>query len=448
VTKTVAPGPDLAGDPLTYTITVANAGPSDAQTVALSDLVPANTTFVSDAQTSGPAFVLTNPAVGGTGTISGTIATLALGASATFTVVVRISPSTSDGTTISNTADVAAVTTDPNLANNSATVTTLSATQADVSVTKTVAAGPDLTGDPLTYTITVANAGPDDAQSVALTDVVPANTTFVSDAQTSGPAFVLTSPAVGGTGTISGTIGTLAFGASASFNVVVMVSGVTPSGTSIINTASVTATTADPNLGNNTATVTTTVVAPVLPSPAVVNVQRFGFHEQPTVLVVTFSMPLDSARALNAANYRIVTLGGPGRGGSLKGHVTRVSRVVYDPVAQTVTLHMAQKMDFHNLYRITITGAAGGGLMGTEGAPLAGTGTTTAGSNFVGLITPKMLVGPSTEAVRISRSSERREPRVVRAVSAASVDSLAVSGRLTVRATSLTTSSHGRPALH
>ena len=60
----------------------------------MTDVVPANTTFVSDAQTSGPTFTFTNPAVGGTGTITGTIGTLALGASASFTVVVLVSPST------------------------------------------------------------------------------------------------------------------------------------------------------------------------------------------------------------------------------------------------------------------------------------------------------------------------------------------------------------------
>ena len=69
----------------------------------MTDVVPANTTFVSDAQTSGPTFTFTNPAVGGTGTITGTINTLALGASASFTVVVLVSPSTPAGTIISNT---------------------------------------------------------------------------------------------------------------------------------------------------------------------------------------------------------------------------------------------------------------------------------------------------------------------------------------------------------
>ena len=189
--------------------------------------------------------------MGGTGTITGTIGTLALGASATFTVVVLVSPSTPDGTIISNTGNVTAATFDPNLANNSQTVKTDVTTEADLSVTKTAAAGPVLAGTDITYTITVANAGPSDAQTVAMTDVVPSNTTFVSDAQDSGPTFTLTNPAVGGTGTITGIIGTLALGASATFTVVVLVSPSTPDGTIITNTADVTAATFDPNLANN-----------------------------------------------------------------------------------------------------------------------------------------------------------------------------------------------------
>jgi uncharacterized repeat protein (TIGR01451 family) len=124
VTKTAPAGPVAAGNTITYTITVANGGPSDAQNVALSDLIPANTTFVSDAQTSGPTFTLTNPAVGGTGTISGTISLLASEASASFTVVVMVPLNTLNGTTITNTANVTSITSDPDLANNSQTVTT------------------------------------------------------------------------------------------------------------------------------------------------------------------------------------------------------------------------------------------------------------------------------------------------------------------------------------
>ena len=348
---------------------------------------------------------------------------------------------------------MAAATFDPNLLNNSQTVTTDVVTSADLSLTKTTAAGPVLAGDTISYTITVSNAGPSDAQTVAMTDAVPANTTFVSDAQTSGPAFTITNPAVGGTGTISGTIGTLADGASASFTVVLLVLPSTPDGATIVNTAAVAAATFDPNLANNSQTVTSSVVAPVTPpsptpvtppSPTIVKLERFGFHAQPTILVIWFSTPLDPAPAQDVANYQIVTLGGPGRGGTLRGHVTRVSNAVYDPAAQTVTLYMAHRLDIHNRYQITITGTKPDGLTGSADAPLDGAGTGDPGSNFVGLITRKTLAGRFTAALGASRTSEPGVARVVHAISASAVDKLAVSRRLTVRATSATSSIGGR----
>ena len=189
VLTTSTTGTVLAGSNVSYTITVANAGPDAAQTVALSDLVPANTSFVSETQTSGPVFNLATPSPGGTGTISGTIAALASGASATFNVAVQVSPSTAAGITITNTANVAAATSDPNLANNTATASNLTATQADLSATNSAGTGTVLAGNLIAYTITLANSGPSDAQNVGATNLLPANTTFVSEAQTAGPPF-------------------------------------------------------------------------------------------------------------------------------------------------------------------------------------------------------------------------------------------------------------------
>jgi uncharacterized repeat protein (TIGR01451 family) len=177
VTNTAPAGPVVAGNTITYTINVSNAGPNDAQTVALSDVIPANTTFVSDTQTSGPTFTLTQPAVGGTGTIGGTINLLASEASASFTVVVLVSPSTSNGTTITNTADVSSITNDPDLDNNSQTVATnvLNAAPSvsgtvflDLNATGTIAAGdPGLAGR-IVYVDLHGDATlhPDDPQAV------------------------------------------------------------------------------------------------------------------------------------------------------------------------------------------------------------------------------------------------------------------------------------------
>ena len=259
MTKTAAAGPVLAGNTIAYTITVANAGPSDAQTVA------------TDRRRAGQHDLRLRRPDLGTGVHSHQPRRGRHGhdhrhdrhaGPRRLGELHRGRPGVAEHAGRNDDhqhgrRDRRHQRSQPR--QQQPTVTTDVATQADVSVTKTAAAGPVVAGDTITYTITVANAGPSDAQTVALTDLVPANTTFVSDAQTSGPAFTLTSPAVGGTGTITGTIATLASGASASFTVVVLVSPGTPDGTTITNTADVTAATIDPNLANNSQTVTTAV---------------------------------------------------------------------------------------------------------------------------------------------------------------------------------------------
>ncbi|HXH38784.1 MAG TPA: DUF11 domain-containing protein [Thermoanaerobaculia bacterium] len=121
VTKN-GPGIVAAGSNISYSVTVTNNGGSDAQTATLTDTLPAGTTFVSESQGSGPAFICTNPSAGGTGSVSCTIATLASGASATFTLVFNVNANAA-GTTLSNTATVSSPTNDPVSGNNSATST-------------------------------------------------------------------------------------------------------------------------------------------------------------------------------------------------------------------------------------------------------------------------------------------------------------------------------------
>ena len=260
VTKADAPDPVVAGADLTYDIALNNFGPNGAVNVSLTDATPDHTRFRSFAQTSGPAFSCSTPAVGGTGTVSCTISTFGAGATATFRLVVRVKASTPNGTTLSNTATATSDTFDPCPGNNSATATTAVIARADLSVTKSDAPDPVNAGENITYTIDVANAGPSDAQTVSLSDATPANTTFVSITQAAGPAFTCTSPAVGGTGTVTCGIATFAAGASASFSLVVNVNATTPDGTTISNTATMSSGTTDNVPGNNSAMATTTTV--------------------------------------------------------------------------------------------------------------------------------------------------------------------------------------------
>ena len=113
-----------AGSNINYRIELTNKGPNDAQVVTLTDLVPAGTTFVSEAQNSGPAFTCVTPTFGGTGTISCTIATLPANSTAVFTLAVNVSSGTPDGTTVSNTASVSSATHELNPPDNTSTVET------------------------------------------------------------------------------------------------------------------------------------------------------------------------------------------------------------------------------------------------------------------------------------------------------------------------------------
>jgi uncharacterized repeat protein (TIGR01451 family) len=109
-----APASANVNGTITYTITVSNLGPSAAQNVSLTDPLPAGVTFVSQSQTVGTGFTLTEAA----GTVDDTIATFNAGASATFQVIVSVNSTTTPGTTITNTASVSSATADPDIANN------------------------------------------------------------------------------------------------------------------------------------------------------------------------------------------------------------------------------------------------------------------------------------------------------------------------------------------
>jgi len=116
-----------AGNNINYRVEVTNKGPDDAQNVVLTSSVPGGTTFVSEAQTSGPAFTCTTPTVGsGSGTISCTIATLPANAVAVFTIAFNVNADATDGSTITSSSSVSSDTHElqpsDNTASSSATV--------------------------------------------------------------------------------------------------------------------------------------------------------------------------------------------------------------------------------------------------------------------------------------------------------------------------------------
>ena len=255
VTNSDAPDPVNTGATITYTQTLTNNGPDAAANAKIVETIGSGVTFQSIAAAAG--FNCTTPAVGGTGTITCSIASMANGATASFTIVVNV---TATSGSIVNTVTGSSDAFDPNLTNNSATATTAinAPLSADLVITKTSPTTTAPQGSTINYTITVTNNGPSAASAVTMTDALPATLLFQSIAIPAG--FNCTTPAVGASGTITCTGASLANGASAVFTLAVKVA---PTATgSLVNSASVGSSTADPNPGNSSVGAAGIVAAP------------------------------------------------------------------------------------------------------------------------------------------------------------------------------------------
>jgi uncharacterized repeat protein (TIGR01451 family) len=161
------PDPVSGYAPLSYTVTVHNDGPSEATDVVATITLPAG---------------LTPAAMGGVGWTCGAVsnvvtcdmASLAADTTAPGITVTVITPA--EGGLLTTTAAVAATELDTNAANDSAQAdTTVTPVELlDLRVTKDDGGVTAEWDQPLTYTITVTNAGPADVVGASVTDVFPA----------------------------------------------------------------------------------------------------------------------------------------------------------------------------------------------------------------------------------------------------------------------------------
>jgi uncharacterized repeat protein (TIGR01451 family) len=157
----------IAGERLTYTLVVSNAGPSNALGVVVTDMLPSGVNFVSATlpQDSGP-----NP-------LTWKNLVLLAGHSQQIQVVVSVNPNSTG--TLCNEARVSSDV-DPNLLNNVAGKCTAT-DWADLRIEKM--SSPDqvvLVGERLTYTLVVTNGGPLTATNVIVTDSLPTGTLSTS----------------------------------------------------------------------------------------------------------------------------------------------------------------------------------------------------------------------------------------------------------------------------
>ena len=230
ITKTASKDQVDPEESFTYTITVKNNGPDAAQSVKVIDNLPNSLNFVG-----------ADPSEGNWNAPNWTMDELASGATETMVLTVTAKEDASGN--VVNTATVSSNTADPDSDNNSASktiVVNVVEKSADLEVTKTASKSPVEPGETFTYTVAVKNNGPDAAENVKIADILPSSLDVIE-----------ITPSIGNWSAPNWTIGTLANGSTQSITMSVKVNE-NASG-SIVNTATVSSTTDDPNEGNNTA---------------------------------------------------------------------------------------------------------------------------------------------------------------------------------------------------
>ncbi|MEQ9399291.1 MAG: hypothetical protein RJQ04_08965, partial [Longimicrobiales bacterium] len=231
VTKTVDDAAPQSGQSVTFTIGVANSGPSAATNVALTDVLPAGLSFGSATPSQGNY---------DDGTGVWTVGTLSNGGSATLSLLANVSAA--PGASLTNTASLSAHDqSDSNAANNSASAS-LTVKAVDLALAKTVDVAAPIAGGQVVFTVTLTNNGPDAATGVTVTDALPAGLSEYGH--------------VASVGTYDGTtwtVGSLANGASATLTITADVGSGT-GGTTLTNTATLgTVVEGDTNAANNSA---------------------------------------------------------------------------------------------------------------------------------------------------------------------------------------------------
>jgi uncharacterized repeat protein (TIGR01451 family) len=167
------PATPIEGTDFSYRVTIFNEGPQDATGVAVKETLPSGLKLVSATPTQGSCV--------GTTTITCDLGAMAdVSAAAVDFAVTPIA-----GGTFSDALQVAGSQVDLNAKNDTASFAVTVLVPADISVFGSSSVTTAATGDKVTYTIQVANAGPGPAANVVLTDAISDGNLAVSGLTTS-----------------------------------------------------------------------------------------------------------------------------------------------------------------------------------------------------------------------------------------------------------------------
>jgi len=174
IAKLVNPTALIAGELVEFTLLIDNFGPSDAQSVSYTDLIPPE--FIDPQWTCVESGGAVCPTVSGIGDVIDTVA-LPSGGRLEYTILAQVDPFQAAPSVLSNEAQVVVSGTDvsdPDLGNNTSLVElAVVGSEADLSVRKTASTNNGLPGDALSYEIVVANAGPSGSIEARIIDLMP-----------------------------------------------------------------------------------------------------------------------------------------------------------------------------------------------------------------------------------------------------------------------------------
>jgi len=195
------------------------------------------------------------------------------------------------------------------------------AQSADLLVSKS---GPEAVaaGDTIVYSIFVFNSGPADALSVTVSDSLPFGTTFVS-LTASSAIFNCTTPAAGAGGSVSCTAATFMNQDETTFTLSVKTSPGAPSGM-ISNTATISSSTPDGDMTNNSSTMTTGISGASTASADLSIEAMFGSATVTPGTTMSFRVPIANKGPSTAHHVQLLD--------AVPANATFVSVTVADPL--------------------------------------------------------------------------------------------------------------------
>ena len=234
LSKSVAPTNANIGQTLVFTLAITNVGTPNTALIQVTDILPAAFAYAGSGATAGAY----NPATG-----IWDVGALAAGGAASLAITGTVAVG-AGGSVVTNRATISQMNRpDTNLTDNAAAAV-FTVEDADLAVAKMANKSALEENESVRFTVAVTNLGPNDAQDIRITDLLPAGLVLTN---------VQPSQGVYTNATGAWALGGLTHGASASL-VIDAVASVGSGGLILTNTASVAASShEDPNAANNSA---------------------------------------------------------------------------------------------------------------------------------------------------------------------------------------------------